>query len=51
MISDLEGEVFESIEEDISGSYNNDDASGDDNTTNILPVLKPGIKLPKSDKH
>ena len=46
VISDLEGEVFESIEEDITGSYNNDDASGDDNTTNILPVIKPGIKLP-----
>ena len=51
VISDLEGEVFESIEEDITGSYNNDDASGDDNTTNILPVIKPGIKLPKSDEH
>ena len=51
VISDLEGEVFESIEEDITGSYNNDDASGDDNTTTILPVIKPGIKLPKSDEH
>ena len=25
--------------------------SGDDNTTNILPVIKPGIKLRKSDEH
>ena len=51
VISDLEGEIFDPVEEDITGSYNNDNASGDYNTSNILPVIKPGIKFPKSDEH
>ena len=50
VISDLEGELFEPVEEDIIGSYNNDDSSGDSNILNTFPVIKPGINLPQSDK-
>ena len=44
-MSDLKGEVFEPIEEDMIGCYNNDDSSGDYNTINSLSLIKPGIKL------
>ena len=49
--SGLEGEVFEPVKEDVTASYNNDDASGDDTTGNVRLVRKPGIKLPKSNEH
>ena len=51
VVQDLTEETFEFVEENLTGSYNNDNYNEDmDNSiTNSIPHVKPGVKLPKSD--
>ena len=51
VVKDLTEETFEFVEENPTGSYNNDNYNKDmDNSiTNSIPDVKPGVKLPKSD--
>ena len=51
VIKDLTEETFESVEENLIGSYNNDNYNEDvDNSiTNFISDVKPEVKLPKSD--
>ena len=51
VIKDLASETFEFVQDDLIGSYNNDDSIDDLNHTirSSLPNIKPGVKLPRSD--
>ena len=51
VVKDLTDETFEFVEENLTGSYNNDNYNEDldTNITNSIPDVKPGVKLPKSD--
>ena len=51
VIKDLNDETFEIVEENLTGSYNNDSSSDDlvNTLKNPLLDIKPGIKLLKSD--
>ena len=51
VIKDLADETYEFVQDDLIGSYNNDDSSENLNydISSLLPNIKPGVKLPKSD--
>ena len=51
VVKDLTEETFEFVEENLTGSYNNDNYNEDlsNNITNSNPDVKLGVKLPKSD--
>ena len=51
VVKDLTDETFEFVKENLTGSYNNDiyNEDLDNNITNSIPDVKPGVKLPKSD--
>jgi len=51
VVKDLTEETFEFVEENLTGSYNNDNYNEDmdSSITNSIPDVKPGVKLPKSD--
>ena len=51
VVKDLTEETFEFVEENLTGSYNNDNYNEDldNNITNSIPDVKPEVKLPKSD--
>ena len=51
VVKDLTEETFEFVEENLTGSYNNDSYNEDlsNNITNSNPDVKPGVKFPKSD--
>ena len=51
VVKDLTDETFDFVEENLTGSYNNDNYNEDmdSSITNSIPDVKPGVKLPKSD--
>ena len=51
VVKDLTEETFEFVEENLTGSYNNDNYNEDlsNNITNSNPDVKPRVKLPISD--